>query len=253
MNDLIRNGAAALVDFILPRVCIVCGCRLNSKERHLCLHCLMEMPLTHFWSRSHNPMADRFNEVIERCIQDKIEEKEAYAHACALFFFNNDDDYRKIPYQLKYQSNTDIGSFFGNMLGARLSSSELWSDVDTVIPVPLHWSRLWKRGYNQAEIIAAAVAERLGARMSDDIIIRNRRTKTQTMMDIKEKELNVSGAFSVNRRVAETSGKDIRHILLVDDVFTTGSTLFECFRALRSVFPSPVRISVATLGFVGGV
>ena len=142
-----------------------------------------------------------------------------------------------------------IGTYFGKMLGCRLSASLLWKDVDMVIPVPLHRSRLWKRGYNQAEVIAAAIAVSLGVQMNNEILIRNRRTKTQTKVDVQKKGSNVSGAFTARKY---SSDIHIRHILLVDDVFTTGSTLMACFTALRSVFPPSVRISVATLGFVGG-
>jgi len=118
--------------------------------------------------------------------------------------------------------------------------------VDCVVPVPLHWKRKWKRGYNQAEIIAGEVALALHAEADKGILRRKRNTMTQTRLDVKGKEENVKDAFEA---VAE--GKDFRHILLVDDIFTTGSTLFACFAALRFVFPPGVRISVATLGFVG--
>ena len=135
-----------------------------------------------------------------------------------------------------------------------MASGELWSDVDMIIPVPLHWSRQWKRGYNQAEVIARAAAEALGVHVRTDILMRKRRTKTQTKLDIEGKARNVSGAFTVRKDAAVIfkDGGAVRHLVLMDDVFTTGSTLHACFRALRSVFPPGVRISVATLGVVGG-
>lgn len=245
MKKMILKGIEALAEFIFPRICLICGSRLISAEKHLCMRCLIDMPQTYFWNRSHNPMADRFNEMIEK----NNHEAEHYAYACALFFYHSEAEYRKIPYQLKYQSNMKIGTYFGKMLGCRLSASLLWKDVDMVIPVPLHRSRLWKRGYNQAEVIAAAIAVSLGVQMNNEILIRNRRTKTQTKVDVQKKGSNVSGAFTARKY---SSDIHIRHILLVDDVFTTGSTLMACFTALRSVFPPSVRISVATLGFVGG-
>ena len=138
------------------------------------------------------------------------------------------------------------------MLGKRLASSEAFQDVDMVIPVPLHWTRKWKRGYNQAEVIASAVAESLGAPMRTDILKRCKRTSTQTKVEVEEKRKNVSDAFAaVIPSSADISPDEVRHLLIVDDVFTTGSTLFACFVALRSIFPPSVRISVATLGFVG--
>ena len=180
---------------------------------------------------------------------------ERYAYAAALFFFSHDAPYRHIPYNIKYEGRTDIGRYFGQMLGKRLGSSEHFKDVDCVIPVPLHWIRRWRRGYNQAEILGREVAEALGAPLDCKILVRRRRTRTQTKLDIKGKTANVAGAFiarASNSSGATSNVSEIRHILLIDDVFTTGSTLMACFTALREVFPPSVRISVATLAFVGG-
>ena len=259
----------AAADVLLPRTCLVCGRRLNLKESHLCLGCMADMPLTRFWDMSHNPMADRFNEAIQLGLEkDRAEAgrpehamaepqgaaagsgHESYAYASALFFYRSGAGYRRIPYQIKYHGNTSAGIHFGKMLGKRLISSERFADADMIIPVPLHWTRRWKRGYNQAEVIASGTAEVMSIPMRTDILIRSRRTSTQTKLDIKEKTRNVSGAFQVRKDFRPDDG--IRHILLIDDVFTTGSTLHACFAALRSVFPPSVRISVATLAFVGG-
>ena len=251
MKGTLKTGLAGMMDMFLPRVCIVCGCRLLRHERHLCLGCHMDMPLTRFWERSHNPMADKFNEVI----QDGIEAggpHEPYAYAAALFLYHSEAGYRHIPYQIKYHGNLKAGEHFGAMLGKNLAISPLWSDIDMIIPVPLHWTRQWKRGYNQAEVIARAAAKALGVPVRTDILMRKRRTKTQIKLDINEQAKNVAGAFAVNEdaRAIFRNGGTVRHIVLLDDVFTTGSTLGACFRALRSVFPATVRISVVTLGYV---
>lgn len=254
MKGTLKTGLAGMMDMFLPRVCIVCGCRLLRHERHLCLGCHMDMPLTRFWERSHNPMADKFNEVI----QDGIEAggaHEPYAYAAALFLYHSEAGYRHIPYQIKYHGNLKAGEHFGTMLGKKLAVSPLWSDIDMIIPVPLHWTRQWKRGYNQAEVIASALARELDVPMRTDILVRKKRTKTQTKLDIKGKARNVAGAFAVSEdaRAIFRNGGTVRHIVLLDDVFTTGSTLGACFTALRAVFPQSVRISVATLGFVGAL
>ena len=203
------------------------------------------MPQTRFWEMSHNPMADKFNGIIQKNIGT---EREAYAYASALFFYHSDACFRKIPYQIKYEGNISAGRYFGNLLGRRLASSVLFEDIDLIVPVPLHWARRWKRGYNQAEVIASGIAEAMDVMMRSDLLVRTRRTASQTKRAVEDKMKNVSGAFAVSDLCSDVK---CRHILIVDDVFTTGSTLWACFNALRRVFPPSVRISVATLAFVG--
>ena len=241
----------AMFDILLPRTCIVCGRKLILQEKFLCLHCASDIPLTRFGIMKHNPMADKFNELIQKGLDDSWRQ-EAYAFASALFFYEDESGYRHIPHQIKYQGNLSAGRYFGRMLGRELLSAEWASDVDVIIPVPLHWKRRWSRGYNQAEIIAEGVAAELGVPMRTDILKRVRKTQTQTKLEVSEKSVNVAGAFLVNapKHILLNGPK---HILVVDDVFTTGSTLHACFEALRTVFPPEVRISVATLAFVGEV
>lgn len=264
------------MDFFLPRHCVVCDSVLGPRENHLCEACWGDLPHTYYWMLRNNPMADRFNALIqerlEECLgareistgatittsnpnggnQNKSAQRERYAYAAALFFYRAESDYSKITRCIKYQGRLEVGKHFGRLLGEKLAGSSLFSDVDAVVPVPLHWLRRWKRGYNQAEVIASGVAECLGIPMRPDILRRVRRTRTQTRLSIAEKRANVSGAFAIPAK-PPAEPTPFRHILLVDDVFTTGSTLHACFTALRTVFPPEVRISVATLGFVGGV
>ena len=243
-----------LADLILPRRCIVCNEKLELDEEHLCAHCCSDIPFTRFWQLKHNRMADKFNEAIQKQLEREWEltgitagPHERYAYATALFFFNDDADYKRIPYEIKYEGNISAGKHFGILLGHELESTEWFGDIDTIIPVPLHWFRHWKRGYNQAEVIASGISSALGTPLRTDILKRHKYTKTQIRQNITKKASNVAGSFSV----IPGSYEGIRHILLVDDVFTTGSTLFACFCALRTAFPPSVRISVATLSFVG--
>lgn len=235
---------AALADLLIPRVCIVCGRKLLQNEKHICLFCSADIPLTRFWMQKHNRMADRFNELI----QCSLEVFEPYVYCTALFFYDNEAEYRKILYELKYMGNIAAGQYFAKMLGQRMASAEIFKDVDLVIPVPLHWRRQWKRGYNQAEVIAAEVASCLGAGLRTDLLRRTKHTRTQTRLSVEEKSRNVSGAFSMNKEKAPQA----RHILITDDMFTTGATTAACYMALRTIYPAEVRISIATLGFLKG-
>ena len=238
MTD-VKKMAVALGDLLMPRTCPVCGRTLGMNERYICLHCAADLPLTFYWERSHNPMADRLN----AALQDQ--EGMPYAYAAALIFYDDDAPYKMIPRKLKYGNGIRTGRFFASMLGRKMAESELFADVDTVIPVPLHWIRRWKRGYNQAAVIARAVAKELRAECREDILRRRRRTTSQTRLGGDERARNVSGAFKV-----KGVRPGMKHIVLIDDTFTTGSTTAECFRTLRSAMPPDVRISVATLAFV---
>ena len=147
MKGKVMRGVRAAADLLLPRVCIVCGRRLMLEEKHLCIECTADLPLTHFETMGHNPMADRFNDVIQKHLtsDEASRHYEPYAYAAALFFYKEDGDYKQIPYQLKYHGNVSVGRHFGRMLGRRLAGSGLFQNVDMVIPVPLHRLRRWKR------------------------------------------------------------------------------------------------------------
>ena len=276
----------SLGDLLLPRVCAVCGRPLLACERHLCLECEAGLPFTRFESVRHNPMADKFNALVDA---------PEYVRAFALFYYQA--GYQNITQEVKYRRNFGIGRWFGRLLGERmapsvilsvpssamsapsvipsvppvilsaseesipsaipsvpsviLSASEESSPSLTVVPVPLHWTRRWQRGYNQAEVIGRELASALGAAFEPALLRRVRRTRTQTRLSATERAGNVSGAFKVSERAARrVLAPGLPEILLVDDVFTTGSTLAACYNALRKAFGDSVRISVATLAYV---
>ena len=241
--DMIRE----MLDLMMPRECLVCGRRLGAKER------------------AHNPMADQFNALLEQMRQAETEEGDVgrvdeaewgtdndtgarermeYARACALMFYHHENPFKHIPKALKYDGNIKAGRYYATMLGRKMAESGNWGDVDLVIPVPLHWFRRYRRGYNQAEVIAKAVARELGARFRSDILCRKHRTKSQTKLDAAARLRNVQGVFGVKKRCAAT------HVLIIDDTFTTGATLCACYFAVRQAFGPNVRISVATLAVV---
>jgi predicted amidophosphoribosyltransferase len=257
----------ALGDLFMPRECLACGRRLGMRERHLCLSCAADVPYTRFWLASHNPLADRFNAVLER---HRGTEPMDYAYAAALIYYKG--AYRSIPRALKYHGDLAAGRHYGALLGRRLAGAPHFADIDLIIPVPLHWTRLRSRGYNQAEILARALVDafrsghNVGPEVRTDLLVRARRTRTQTRVSVDQKAQNVASAFQVPERFPLWTrflslSKDApespaavlasaRHILLVDDTFTTGATLYACYAALRPY--TTARISIATLAAVEG-
>ena len=233
-----KTFTSAIADLALPRVCVVCGQGLMPEERHICLECLADLPLTRFSGMSHNPMADLYNARIEA---------DFYQYATALFYYRSDSPFRKITQALKYHRDFGAGRMFARMLGEELKASGLYADVDLVVPVPLHWTRRLRRGYNQAEIIAREVASALGARMDSRALRRVRRTATQVRLTGKDRAANLAGAFMAAGSPALAGA---HHVLLIDDVFTTGATLAACYDALRQQISPEKRISITTLGFV---
>ena len=309
-----KDHIVALADLFMPRACLVCGRTLGMRERHLCLSCAADVPYTRFWLQEHNPLADRFNAVLER---HRGTEPMDYAYAIALIYYKG--DYRSIPRALKYDGDLAAGRHFGALLGRRLAAAPHFGDIDLVIPVPLHWTRRFTRGYNQAEVLARALVDGFRAARCPiaaghdehpaarydvstsipvtpgftgsfpvcraDLLVRARRTRTQTRLSVEQKARNVASAFQVPEgfgllarlagllarlagrpfdrlgdRPGRHSGPDpespakvlasARHILLVDDTFTTGATLYACYAAIRPF--TSARISVATLAAVEG-
>ena len=224
----------SLADLLMPRVCVVCGRPLLDSEQDLCFGCRADLPLTMFWDLSRNPMADRFNALVEA---------QAYVRVAALFYYSG--DYSNITRALKYSRNFGCGRRMAGALGEHLAGAGWKPDV--VCCVPLHWTRRWSRGYNQAEVIGRELAARLGARFEPRMLVRVRRTSSQTRLTEEQRRSNVAGAF----RVRTAGLVRPQEILLVDDVFTTGSTLAACYAALRQAFGPSVRICIATLAYAG--
>ena len=262
IEDTIVRELQDAGDLIIPRECAVCGRRLTGPERHVCIYCEADLPLTYFWDRRENPMADRLNELIQKRIEKLCAERGTesvprmeYARAAALFFYHGDAGYKKVPQRVKYGGDRQTGLFYGRLLGRFLKESEGFTKPDFIVPVPLHWARHWSRGYNQAEVIARGIAEVTGSELRTDILSRVRRTGTQTKLSVGQKAANVEHAFRLREgflreeKAAYGNDRPMR-IMIVDDVFTTGATMASCCAALMDHFQGKMEISAASLGFV---
>ena len=246
----LRLALSGLRNLFFVRECAVCGGELEpdtvmsggepsvmpgQRGHLLCEHCLNDIPLTRFWCYSENAAMER----LAGC---------RVYNAAALFFYRHESPYCEIVRQFKYYRRESLGLWAARLLGGYLASGRLYSAVQAVVPVPLHPFKRWKRGFNQAEIIARGVAEKLGdIPVVPHLLQRRRYTSTQTRRSKSSRQSNVSNAFAINRRELEQlKAAGVTHILIVDDVLTTGATLSECIRLLQEQFT----VSAATLGFV---
>lgn len=233
---------SSLADLLYPRKCLVCGTMLSLDEKYLCEKCIEDIPLTYFWSWKENP-----SEMIlwGRCYFERV---------VSLFYYKRDNNYKNLLHNLKYNSDKGVGLFLGRMLGKYLRNSPCangsFSDqIDYLVPVPLHWYKKWKRGYNQAEVVARGIAEGMwndkkGEKIVTTVLKRQRFTPTQTKITMGSKWHNVENAFSL-KNGSQLEGK---RILLIDDVLTSGATAEACWDSLKTI--PEIKVSFATLAYV---
>lgn len=235
-----RRGIS-ISDLLFPRKCPICDRELLRFERHLCLGCLGELPMTYFWKYPGNSA--------EMALWGRTSVERAYA----LFYFKG--RYKELLHRLKYKSDTDLGIYLGEILGEKIASSADYAHIDYIVPVPLHWIRKLKRGYNQANIIAKGIISglRRGGDSAEcrilDILRRKRQTKSQTIKNREERLENVLEAFALKNNFKKKMNNPLsgKNVLIVDDVMTTGATIDACSQLLSR---SGCRISVATLAYV---
>lgn len=221
-----------LLDLLFPRICPVCGRLLLRRERYLCLGCLSDLPLSYFWSWPGNPA--------EVCFWGRLN----IENVASLLIYREESPYRKIIHAFKYKGNRGLGAYMGEMLAKRLQESKLYEDIDVIVPVPLHPFKKWKRGYNQSQVLATSIGRVLKKPVAEGAIVRNKFTSTQTRKDALQRWENVMNAFSLkDSRLIE--GK---HVLLVDDVLTTGATLEACGQHIMRC--DNCRLSIVTLAYV---
>jgi ComF family protein len=190
------------------------------------------MPLTNFWEKEDND--------IEKLFWGKIN----IERACSLFFFRKGSDYRTIIHKLKYKGKYNIGLRLGEELGIHLANSPLYKDISMLVPVPLHPAKERSRGYNQSELIASGMSKIMNLPLGKGNLIRTKFTETQTRKRIVERWENVQSVFDVR----DKSSFNGEHIMLVDDVITTGSTIGACASIILN--GCTCKVSIASIGYV---
>lgn len=228
---MLRPLLADLLALFFPSTCLACSEPLVTGEEHLCTGCRAELPYTdyHLLPPAQNPLARRF--------WGKL----PVQHTLSYLRFLRHGRVQHLLHQLKYQGKSQIGSALGMLYGAELSSVGLATEFDLVVPVPLHRRKLARRGYNQAEAFARGLAAALPCTSAAHALRRTDHTASQTRKGRAERWQNVATVFEV----AEAEAVLGRHVLLVDDVLTTGATLEACGAALLAAGARAV--SIATI------
>ena len=216
-----------------PRVCASCRRKLLDGEDTLCTFCRYHIPLTYFWREPENEIRSLLNNTVP------------VENASAFFFYGRNGVYRDMVHRFKYRHQKRIGLKLGRWYGRELAETGRYRDLDLIVPLPLHPLRKWQRGYNQSEWLARGLSDRLGVPVDTRSVIRVKRTRRPSAREGRKARMeNVRGAFGV-KIPAALAGK---HLLLVDDVLTTGSTLESCARTLVKTVPG-CRISIAALAY----
>ena len=217
------------ISLIFPRVCAACGNSLYKNEEVICTNCNYHLPKTNFHLQQENQLSKKFWGRI------KIENAAAYYH------FKKDSGVQHILHNLKYNGQKEVGTAVGKLYGKELLESVLFKTIDLIIPVPLHPKKKKKRGYNQSDFFAEGLSKSMSVEWSADTLLRNVANESQTKKTRFNRWQNVESIFQLKDE-NKIAGK---HILLVDDVVTTGSTLEASAEELLKT--DGTKISIATI------
>ncbi len=221
-----------VVDFLFPRYCAVCGTRLTRTEPQVCVGCLNGLPKTRAHLMEENPIEQLFWTFIP------------IGRATSYFFYESAEAHRAI-HQLKYLNNPRVGEVLARVMATGLQEEGFFEGMDMIVPVPLHWRRKRTRGYNQCDYIAKGISGVTGLPVAKDVVGRVVNNRTQTRLGVAGRRENVEDIF----RLKDASAVRGKHVLLVDDVITTGSTAISCGSALAQA--GDVTVSVVSLAYAG--
>lgn len=221
------------VRLFFPRTCVVCGGGLGEKEDFICINCQAHLPR------------------VSDCVSEESEVSRLFwgkvplIRVASYFYYTKGSDYCHILHQLKYNNNKEIGEMMGRYMATEMLSSSFFDGIDLIIPVPLHKKKQRSRGYNQCEWIAKGISMVTKIPINTSGMVREVHNSTQTKKSSYERWENVQDVF-----VVASPGDFVgKHVLLIDDVLTTGATLCSCALVLKKL--DGVEVSVLTLAVAG--
>lgn len=228
--SIFRNLFVSLLHLFYPHVCNSCGRGLTRSENILCLRCQHRLPVTGFHLHSDNALEKVFWGRVNIC------------HAMAAYFYNEGTIVRRLVHQFKYHRRQDLALQLGRQMGQMLQQSTWLNEIDCIVPVPLHKAKARRRGYNQSAVLATGLAMIINRPVMQHALQRVSYTDTQTRKNRASRWENVSGVFTAK----EAGALYGRHVLLIDDVITTGATTEACCLALQE---AGAMVSICALAF----
>lgn len=219
----------SIVDLFFPKVCFACNLQLGDNEAYVCTKCRHILPVTNYHLDSDETVLKTFYG------RAKIEQ------ATALLRFEKKGITQQLLHNLKYKGHEDVGVFLGKWLGAELRNIDEYKTIDGVIPVPLHKKKLKKRGYNQVAKFAEEIAKQLEIEYIDQVLIKVSNTSSQVTKSRFSRWTNNEEFFIIQNKEKISD----KHILLVDDIITTGATMEACIAVLHKA--NNVKVSVASM------
>jgi ComF family protein len=224
----LKDITESILHLFFPHVCAGCGSDLPNKESHLCLRCLHDLPFTNFEKYINNP--------VEKIFRGRL----PLIAGCASLYFNKDSIVQQLMHELKYKGNKELGWQLGNIMGKALKETGRISP-DVLIPLPLFPRKQKQRGYNQSMLLCQGMAEVLNLPIIDKAVIRPHHTETQTRKGRIERWQNMEGKFLLRDPLLIKN----KHLLLIDDVITTGATIESCGEEILKV--EGTSLSIASL------
>jgi ComF family protein len=219
------------MDLVYPPLCTSCGFQRPLDNHIFCLDCLSELPETGFHLHAENPFTAHFKGRI------------ALTTGASFLYFSRGGGTQRLLHQIKYNNQPDLITTIGKWYGRQLLTSELWHGIDVIIPVPLHWKKQRKRGYNQSAVFAEGIADVMGISSLQKVLRRSTHDKSLTGMNRLKRVETIGTSFVLaNPKLVRD-----KHVLLVDDVLTTGATLESCALALTEATIASLRmVTIAT-------
>lgn len=218
-----------LLNLFFPEACKACSNHLFDNELQICTNCRHNLPLTDFHDDQDN--------AVHKILYGRVK----LEHATALLHFSKKGIVQQLMHNLKYRGHQDIGKLLGDWLGNDLKQLDSYSNIDVVIPVPLHKAKLKSRGFNQVDKFGIALANALNAEYNPFVLIKTTNTKSQVFKD----RLKRNADQSTNFKIVNGTRLENKHILIVDDIITTGATIEDCANTLLEI--NGITLSLATM------